>query len=191
MVSTRPPTSKSSSDFNKQLVTLPKAPITIGIIVTFMFHSFFNFLARSRYLYLFSHSFGCILWSAGTAILQVLFCFVFCFFLFFFLLITLRSGFSAKVRWSVYMWMFHMVCVIIIIIIYSFTVFNISVRWWFFTGGWVTASHYKSLEVFSVFWLFLTMLYFGWSPLVLLLPCPPVPLIRSWWLYQKHQSLFV
>ena len=48
-------------------VTVPKAPITIGIIVTFMFHSFFNSLARSRYLSLFSHSFSFILWSAGTA----------------------------------------------------------------------------------------------------------------------------
>ena len=41
MVSTRPPTSNSSSPFSNLLVTVPKAPITIGIIVTFMFHSFF------------------------------------------------------------------------------------------------------------------------------------------------------
>ena len=40
MVSTRPPTSKSSSPFSNPLVTVPKAPITIGIIVTCMFHSF-------------------------------------------------------------------------------------------------------------------------------------------------------
>ena len=38
MVSTRPPTSKSSSPTNNPLVTVPKAPITISIIVTFMFH---------------------------------------------------------------------------------------------------------------------------------------------------------
>ena len=43
MVSTRPPISKSSSPFNNHLVTVPKVPITIGIIVTFMFHSFFQF----------------------------------------------------------------------------------------------------------------------------------------------------
>ena len=36
MVSTRPPTSKSASPFNNPLVTVPNAPITIGIIVTFM-----------------------------------------------------------------------------------------------------------------------------------------------------------
>ena len=41
MVSTRLPTSKSSWPFSKPLVTVPKAPITIGIIVTCMFHSFF------------------------------------------------------------------------------------------------------------------------------------------------------
>ena len=33
MVSTRPPTSKSFSPFNNPLVTVPKAPITIGIII--------------------------------------------------------------------------------------------------------------------------------------------------------------
>ena len=51
MVSTQPSTSKSSRPFNNPLVTVPNAPITIGIIVTFLFHSFFNSLARSRYLF--------------------------------------------------------------------------------------------------------------------------------------------
>ena len=76
MVSTRPPTSKSSSPFSNPLVTVPKAPITISIIVTFMFHSFFNSLARLRYLSFFSHSFSFILWSTGTSkstILKILF----------------------------------------------------------------------------------------------------------------------
>ena len=43
MVSTRPPTSKSFSPFSNPLVTVPNTPITIGIIVTCMFHSFFYF----------------------------------------------------------------------------------------------------------------------------------------------------
>ena len=60
MVSTHPPTSKYSSPFSNPLVTVPKAPITIGIIVTCMFHSFFNSLARTRYLSFFSHSFSFI-----------------------------------------------------------------------------------------------------------------------------------
>ena len=52
MVSTRPPTSTSSSPFNNPLVTVPKAPITIGIIVTFMIHSFFQFPSRVEVLIL-------------------------------------------------------------------------------------------------------------------------------------------
>ena len=98
MVSTRPPTSKSSRPFNNSLVTVPNAPITIGIIVTFMFHSFFNSLARSRYLSLFSHSFSFILWSAGTAKSTILQIFVF--FLFFFYYKVWSSGqFSFFCSW--------------------------------------------------------------------------------------------
>ena len=95
MVSTRPPASKSSISFSNPLVTVPNAPITIGIIVTCMFHSFFNSLARSRYLSIFSHSFSFILCLAGTAkstILQVLF-----------FLLIIKSGLLAGIRWSVCM----------------------------------------------------------------------------------------
>ena len=84
-------TFKSSSPFNNPLVIMPKAPITIGTIVTFIFHSFFNSLARLRYLSFFSHSFSFILWSAGTAkstILQILF---------FLLIIIIRSGLLAEI----------------------------------------------------------------------------------------------
>ena len=42
ILSTRPPTSKSSRPFNYPLVIVPNAPITIGTIATFIFHSFFN-----------------------------------------------------------------------------------------------------------------------------------------------------
>ena len=69
MVSTRPPASKSSSPFSNPLVTVPNTPITIGIIVTFMLHNFFNSLARSRYLSFFSRSFSFTQWSAGTCVL--------------------------------------------------------------------------------------------------------------------------
>ena len=44
MVSTRPPTSKSSGPFSNPLVTVPNARVTIGITVNFKFHSFFNSL---------------------------------------------------------------------------------------------------------------------------------------------------
>ena len=94
IVSTRPPTSTSPSPFNNPSASVPKSPITIGRIVTYMFHSFFNSLARSRYSSFFSHSFSFILWSswtAGSTILQVLF----------FLLIIIRSALLAEIRWSV------------------------------------------------------------------------------------------
>ena len=90
MVSTRSPTSKSPRPFNNPLVTVPKAPITIGIIVTFMFQ-------QGRGTYLSFH------------ILLILFCGLpgqqsrqFCRFSFFFcLLIIIRSGLGAEIRWSV------------------------------------------------------------------------------------------
>ena len=50
MVFTRPLISKSSSLFINHLVTVPRVPITISISVTFMLYSFFNSLARLRYL---------------------------------------------------------------------------------------------------------------------------------------------
>ena len=84
MISTRPPTSKFSSPFNKPLVTVTKAPITFGIIVTFMFHSFFNSLARSRYS------------KVDNFVTS-----------FFFLLIIIRSGLRADIRWSVCISMSH------------------------------------------------------------------------------------
>ena len=94
MVSTRPPTSKSSSLFSNPLVTVPKAPITIGMIVPCMFHSFSNSQARSRYLSFFSHSFSLICGQPGQKSRQ------FCKFSFF-LLIIIRSGLLAEIRWSV------------------------------------------------------------------------------------------
>ena len=96
MVSTCPPASKSSSLFYSPLVTVPKAPITIGIIVTFMFHSFFN-STEGRGTY---HSFY---------FFSVLYCRQpgqqspqFCKFSFF-LLIIIKSGLLADIRWSVCM----------------------------------------------------------------------------------------
>ena len=102
IVSSRPPISKSSRPFNNPLVIVPNAPITIGTIVTFMFHSFFNSLARSRYLSFFSLSFRFILWSSRTGkstILQILF---------FFLLIIMRSGLLVGINWSVCILKSHM-----------------------------------------------------------------------------------
>ena len=74
MVSTRPLISKSSSPFINNLVTLTRAPITIGKNVALMFHSFYE---RSGHLFFFLLSFNFTMWSAATAkstILQDLFC---------------------------------------------------------------------------------------------------------------------
>ena len=76
MVSTRSVISMFSRTNTNPLVIGLRARITIGIILTFMFHSFFNSIARPRYLSFFSHSFNFTLWSVGTtksAILKVLF----------------------------------------------------------------------------------------------------------------------
>ena len=98
MVSTRPPTSKSSSPFNNPSMTVPRAPITIGMIVTLHVSYFFQFTSKVRLSY-FSLSFSFILWSAGTAnstISPV-------FFFFFFLLIIIKTGRLAEIRWSICM----------------------------------------------------------------------------------------
>ena len=123
MVSTRPPTSKSSSPFSNPLVTVLNAPITIGIIVTCMFHSFFNSLARSRYLSFFSHFFSFILWSARRAkstILQVLF----------FCRLLLRQVVWPRLGDPYYYYYYYR----------FLRVFHTSVSWWLFTGVWVTAN---------------------------------------------------
>ena len=95
--STWPPTSKSSRPFNNPLVTVPNAPITIGIIALFKFHSFFSILKQAQGTYLSFH------------IISILFCVQpgeqsrqLCrFSFFFFLLIIIRSGVLAEIRWSV------------------------------------------------------------------------------------------
>ena len=100
MVSSRPVISKSSNLFTNFSLTIPRAPITIGIIVPFMFHSFFYFIAMPKYLSFFSLSFNFTLRLAGRAkssILQVLH----------FLLIIIRSSRLAEIRWSVCMSQSH------------------------------------------------------------------------------------
>ena len=98
MVSTPPPTSKSSSPFNNPLVTVPKAPITIGIVVTFIFHNFFQFFSKVKVLILlftFLQFYSVV--SRDSKVDN------FANSLFFFLLIIIRSGLLAEIRWSVYM----------------------------------------------------------------------------------------
>ena len=100
MVSTRPPTSKSSNPFNSPLVTVPNAPITIGIIVTFIFHSFFligifNFKVEVLILLFTFFQFYSVasrdnnVYNLASSL--------------FLLLITITSGLLVVIRWSVCM----------------------------------------------------------------------------------------
>ena len=81
MVSTCPPTSKSSSPFSNPLVTVLKAPITIGIIVTFMFLYFFLITLQHRGTYPSFHSLS-VLFCGQSGRQSRLFC-KFSFFFFF------------------------------------------------------------------------------------------------------------
>ena len=144
---------------NNPLVTVPKAPITIGIIGTFIFHSSFNSLARSRYLSFFSHFSVFFCGQPGQQSRQ------FCKFSFFCWLgdpCVCQSPIGVYVCYNNYSLIRD---------------FHISVSRWVFTGVWVTASLLKSPGLFSVFWPFSIMLSFEWSPLVHQPPTPPAPLV--------------
>ena len=76
MISTRALISKSLNPCTCPLKTVPRAPLTISVNVTFIFHSFFNSLARWKYSSFFSLALNFSQWPAGTAkstIQQVLF----------------------------------------------------------------------------------------------------------------------
>ena len=91
MVSTRSPTSKSSRPFNNPLVTVPKAPITIGIIVTFIFHSFFSSKVEVIIsLFTFFRVYSVVIRDSKIHN-----------FADFLLLIIIRSGLLADIRWCV------------------------------------------------------------------------------------------
>ena len=94
IVTTLPLISKSSSSFTNLLVTILKASIIIGIIVTFMFHSFlFNSLARSRYLSFFSLSFHFTVVSRDNKIHNSA--------SYLFLLIIIKFDHLDEIRWSI------------------------------------------------------------------------------------------
>ena len=92
MVSTRPPTSKSSSPFSNPLVTVLNAPVTIGIIVTCMFHSFFQFPSEVEVLILLFTFFQFSSMVSRDSKVDY-----FASSLFF---IIIRSGLLAEIRWS-------------------------------------------------------------------------------------------
>ena len=94
MVSICPLIFKSSNARTDPLVHVPRVPITIGITVSLILHSFFSSLAKSRYLSFILLSFNFTLWSSGTAKSTIWH--VLCF-----LLAITRSGHLAEIRLSV------------------------------------------------------------------------------------------
>ena len=95
MVYSRLPTSKSSSHFNNPLVTVPKAPITISIIVTFMFQ-FFQLSSKVEvFMLLFTLFLSYSVVSRYSKVDN------YANYLLIFLLIIIRSGLLAEIRWSV------------------------------------------------------------------------------------------
>ena len=101
IVSIRPPTSKSSRPFNNPLVTVPNAPITIGTIVKFMFHSFFKFSNKVEVLILlftFLQIYSVVRRDSKVDNFTDSL---------FFLLIIMRSGFLVGIWWSVCMLKSH------------------------------------------------------------------------------------
>ena len=88
---------KSSNPLNNPTVSVPRAPIIIGINVTSMFHCFFDLLASSKHLSLLLTFFqfysvvslDCKVHNFASSL--------------FFLLIIIRSDRLAMIRWSVCM----------------------------------------------------------------------------------------
>ena len=91
-VSTYPLISKSSSPFNNSSVTVPRAPITIDITVTFIFYIFFQFPSKVEALILLFAFFQFYSVTAKLTILPVLS---------FLLLIIVRSGHRVEIMLSV------------------------------------------------------------------------------------------
>ena len=93
MVCTRPLISESSNPWINPLVAVPRAPIIISITVTFMFHSFSQFLSKIQVLILLFAFFQ--LYSVVSLDIKVHNSASS-----FLLLIIIRSGRLAEIRWS-------------------------------------------------------------------------------------------
>ena len=98
MVSTQPLISKSSSPCINPFVTVLSVPITIGITVIFMLHSFFQFPIKVQVLIPFSffQFYSVVSWNSKVYNPPILFLL-----LLLLLLIIIRSCRLAKIRWSV------------------------------------------------------------------------------------------
>ena len=156
MVSSRPLISRSSIPIIPALKIAPSATFSIAIIVTFLFHSFFSFQPRSKYLSLFSFSLVFSLWSAEITKSMIrragsLFL----------LLIIIWSGLLVGIRLSVCIWKFLQTNYYDYYYYYYYLLFESFFKLvlaGFFTGVSVTASLFKFLGLFSEFSPFSVML---------------------------------
>ena len=129
---------------------------------------FFFFLAKSKYLSLFSFSLIFALWYVKTAkftIRQVLFfcfCFLFFYFFTFYLLTITRSGLLVRVRWSVYIFtkFVRILCVSFFKTDSCLCIYHLVV-WSNFTflhnSLWITVPNQSCLVFFFFFFLLLLL----------------------------------
>ena len=116
-----------------------------------MFHSFFNSLARSRYLSFFSLSANFTLWLARTAkstIRQVVF-----YSFFFIFMMIIRSGRLDEIRWSVCISKFQRsLCLLFSRTDAGMCIYHLFVRWnsnFLHSSQWITFSTQSCLSLFS------------------------------------------
>ena len=95
IVSTCPPTSKSLCPFNNPLVIVLKAPITIGIIVTIMSRSFFQFPSKVEIFILPFTFFQFYSVVSRNSKVNMFFCFLLFFFCFFFFFVNYYKVWSS------------------------------------------------------------------------------------------------
>ena len=96
MVSVRTLIFFSFSLFFKPLVNVPSEPHTIGITITFIFHSIFSSQISLIYLTVFSLHFNFSLWFVGYC--KIYYLTNYCF------LVITKSGLLAGIRWSICIW---------------------------------------------------------------------------------------
>ena len=143
MLSTLPLISNSSGSISKPLGTIPSAQTTIGITVTFMFHSFCSFFGKVQVL-TYSFSFVFIQWSAGKAKSTRLQALLF--------LISSWSEFN-EIRWSICIPKSQMIIIIIIIavivVVNPCEFFHTNVSWLAFTKRKQVSPHLQDFSQYS------------------------------------------